>query len=502
MPSDDRDQQFDRALARHLRSASPDAACPDAEILAAYHERSLSLEEMAHWKAHMTSCSRCQETLALLEQTDSVAANDWEKEVVPAALQASRSLSAGKEDIEEEKPSTETHAASAAPAPVKIRSVSKGAAQTRRRVPWGIVIPTGVLAASLLVWVAVHERPRYSANGKASVQVAENREARPPVSSVAPQSGKVDLRDEGSASLQSKNLAEHKPPTALTSPALHAQAPSSIPSAVPAPAAKEFGAPEQDKLAQLDAGKSAVSSGARTTSGFVSGKRAAAAAPAAAGGPLVANQMQNQMQNQNVTQNASQAPNPAANQVTDQAANQPLAEEKKDAQRSQKQQSEIVTVAASTETVEVTSAPPAPTAGALSRSSLNGRAVNSLMLMDRNIIVSPNKKLAWRVGPGGKIERSTDAGKTWRTQESGVTADLLSGSAPADKVCWIAGKAGTLLLTTDGGKHWKQVASPISDDLGAVHALDAQHASISDVPNSKSFETSDGGLTWKLVANQ
>jgi photosystem II stability/assembly factor-like uncharacterized protein len=212
--------------------------------------------------------------------------------------------------------------------------------------------------------------------------------------------------------------------------------------------------------------------------------------------------MQNQMQNQNVTQNASQAPNPAANQVTDQAANQPLAEEKKDAQRAQKQQSEIVTVAASTETVEVTSAPPAPTAGALSRSSLNGRAVYSLMLMDRNIIVSPNKKLAWRVGPGGEIERSTDAGKTWRTQESGVTADLLSGSAPADKVCWIAGKAGTLLLTTDGGKHWKQVASPISDDLGGVHALDAQHASISDVPNSKNFETSDGGFTWKLVANQ
>ncbi len=79
MPSDDRDQQFDRALARHLRSASPDAACPDAEILAAYHERALSLEEMAHWKTHIASCARCQETLALLEQTEPVAANEWEK---------------------------------------------------------------------------------------------------------------------------------------------------------------------------------------------------------------------------------------------------------------------------------------------------------------------------------------------------------------------------------------------------------------------------------------
>ncbi len=94
-----------------------------------------------------------------------------------------------------------------------------------------------------------------------------------------------------------------------------------------------------------------------------------------------------------------------------------------------------------------------------------------LRVLDRNIIVSPNKKQAWRVGPAGKIERSNDAGKTWKPQNSGVAADLLAGSAPSDKVCWIVGKAGTLLLTTDGGKHWKQIASPISDDLGGVRRL-------------------------------
>ena len=123
-----------------------------------------------------------------------------------------------------------------------------------------------------------------------------------------------------------------------------------------------------------------------------------------------------------------------------------------------------------------------------------------LQASDRNLVISPNKKQAWRVGPAGKIERSSDAGKTWKPQNSGVAADLIAGSAPSDKVCWIGGKAGTLLLTTDGGKHWKQVASPISDDLGGVHALDAQHAYIWDATRRKSFETSDGGLTWKQVA--
>jgi len=494
MPSDDRDQQFDRALARHLRSASPDAACPDAEILAAYHEGSLSLEEMAHWKPHIVSCTRCQETLALLEQTDSIAANDWEKGEVPEALQASKSRSESK-DTEKEESALAMRAASAAPAPVEIRSAPKGAVGTRRRVPWSILAPTAALAAGLLVWVAVHERTNLSVQKATSVQVAENREASPPALSAAPQSGKAEARDEGSNNLQPGIRADRKTSPALTSPALHAQAPST-PSAVPPPAAKELGGLEQDKLAQLDVEKSA---GAATSSGFITRKRAVAAAPAVpkaaaggVGGPLVANQMQNQMQNQNVTQNANQAPNPAANQVADQATNQPPAEEKKDVQRAQKQKSEAPALSSTTENVEVSAA----------EAPVNGREFSALRLLDRNIIVSPNKKQAWRVGPAGKIERSTDAGKTWKPQSSGVAADLLAGSAPSDKVCWIVGKAGTLLLTTDGGKHWKQVASPISDDLGGVHALDAQHASIWDASRRKSLETSDGGLTWKQVANE
>jgi hypothetical protein len=328
----------------------------------------------------------------------------------------------------------------------------------------------------------------------------------PTASSTAPQSGKAGRRDEGAASLQSYTREDRRPPAALTSPALHAQAPSSTPSAVPpSPAAKELGGPELDKLAQLDAEKSigTFQAGAGTSSGVVGGKRAVPAAPAApkaatggAGGPLVANQMQNQMQNQNVTQNANQAPNPAANQSlsrsADQAANRPLAEEKKDAQQAQKQKSEAPSLYSTTESVEVSAA----------EAPISGRNFSMLQRLDRNLIVSPNKKQSWRTGPAGKIEHSTDAGNTWKPQKSGVAADLLSGSAPADNVCWIVGKAGTLLLTTDGGKHWKQLASPIPEDLGGVHALDAQHASIWDVPRGKTFETSDGGLIWKQVANE
>jgi len=500
MPSDDRDQQFDRALARHLRSGTPDAACPDAEILAAYHERSLSLEEMAHWKAHIVSCSRCQETLALLEQTESVSANDWEKGEVPAALQASRSWS-GAKDAEKDEFAFARSAASIAPAPVEIRGASKGDAQTRRRVPWSILAPTAALAAGLLVWVAVHERTNFSMKKTANAEVAENRESLPPPSSSAPQYGKAEPRDEGTASLQSYNREDGKTATALTSRALHAQEPPMSRLAPPPPTAKELGELESDKLAQFDAEKSVGSNQAGTgaSSGAIASKRAVAAAPAApkaagarGGGPLAANQMQNQMQNQNMLQNANQTPSPTANQSANLGANQPLANEKKDTQQAQKQKSEDLSAYSTTESVSVI-------AGAV---PVNGRDSSALRLLNGNIIFAPDKKQVWRVGPAGKIERSSDAGKSWKPQKSDVAADLVSGSAPTENICWIVGKAGTLLLTTDGGKHWKQLATPISEDLGGVLAVDAQHASIWEVTRGKTFETSDGGLTWKQVANE
>jgi len=121
---------------------------------------------------------------------------------------------------------------------------------------------------------------------------------------------------------------------------------------------------------------------------------------------------------------------------------------------------------------------------------------------DHRVIVAPGQKHVWRVGEGGSIARSTDGGKTWKKQNSGVTVDLTSGSATSDKVAWVAGRSGTLLLTTDGGKHWKQIPTPITGDLGGVHALDQAHASIWDASNRKSFLTSDGGETWTPAANE
>jgi photosystem II stability/assembly factor-like uncharacterized protein len=113
-------------------------------------------------------------------------------------------------------------------------------------------------------------------------------------------------------------------------------------------------------------------------------------------------------------------------------------------------------------------------------------------------ISAPGGLVSWQVGQTGYIEFSSDAGKTWTLQLSGVRTDLLGGSAPSEKVCWIVGRAGTILRTTDGGAHWQKVQSPTQEDIHSVVAQDARQASIS-LTNGV-YQTTDAGVTWnKLV---
>jgi hypothetical protein len=122
-------------------------------------------------------------------------------------------------------------------------------------------------------------------------------------------------------------------------------------------------------------------------------------------------------------------------------------------------------------------------------------------ISDPRLVSPPGSRVIWRGGRRGLIELSTDGGSSWSRQTSGVLVDLLTGSAPSDKVCWMVGRAGAILLTTDGGAHWRLISSPLSEDLGGIRVSDAQHAVIWNARNTRSFETSDGGLTWKPLPN-
>ena len=111
------------------------------------------------------------------------------------------------------------------------------------------------------------------------------------------------------------------------------------------------------------------------------------------------------------------------------------------------------------------------------------------------IVQPPDRSVAWNVGPRGTIYHyDSDGG--WRLQNSGVSADLIAGSAPSASVCWVAGRGGTVLRTVDGGAHWERIGAPAAGDFVSVFAQSASAATIVD-PEGHRYSTSDGGISWR-----
>jgi hypothetical protein len=113
-----------------------------------------------------------------------------------------------------------------------------------------------------------------------------------------------------------------------------------------------------------------------------------------------------------------------------------------------------------------------------------------------------NSQVVWRFGPRGRIERSTDGGRTWTPQSSPIQTDLLAGSAPSETVCWLVGRNGTILRSIDG-VNWQIVPSPKQAEQNSqppdwtfVDARDAQSAVIR-AEDGRRFSTSDAGKSWQ-----
>jgi hypothetical protein len=478
MPSDERDQQFERALQRHLRAEAGDPACLDVETLAAYHQRTLSTEELTTCKEHISSCPRCQEILTLVEATNAVALHDWEtKEAeTPAVPELRASASGARFGVAED--------ANLIAAPREVKEISPPVVQRTvgRPKAWRWVVPAGALAAGLLVFVAVKENKSRVSAPLQSVQVAENRK-----DTVLPMSPEKTASAQ-SAFQKDKNI-EIAPPKIVPETRAKQQSDSSIPS---------------DQLAAyLNGKKSAEATKARSVAQDQSAELDSAVNSKEARLESRAQQALRSQNNNAVTNMSSgvaNAPAPAparSGPPQSTGTNTAVAGIAGTLEKSENSANGNRPPASVNETAEVRAVP--VTSAAL---SANYAQLREIAAANPHVILAPDGKRAWRVGAAGIIESSDDSGITWKAQKSQVNVDLSAGSAASDRVCWVVGKAGTILLTTNGGKHWKLIVSPLVEDLGGVHAVDAKHASIGNVGNQKSFETADGGMTWTPAANE
>ncbi|HEX4545776.1 MAG TPA: hypothetical protein VH110_05410 [Candidatus Acidoferrum sp.] len=478
MASEGRDRNFDKALARHLRSAaasnearslsagaaSQGATCPDSETLAAYHERSLLPEEMNSWKEHIVGCANCQTILAQLESTDDLALRAGVKDEVLASKE-SKLVSA-----ERRLESSPGRASPSEMRPARTALAAKSRrAQILRGARWQWLAPAGAMAAGLLVWIAWHENQAPPLPHHADIKVVANQPTPPRTPSV--------------------ELAPAPPPPTSSSP----NPPSALEDRARLNARAESRASEQRQTeafgavappAKRDAEKETAlrKDGARDApaQALPEGKSGDLEARAPLGAARETVEVQTQAQNAQI-QNQY---NTAAPKVPGPAPLNQMEAAKK---------------------MKAAAPPAAPKSEAASGGVAGYNASTSLELVggvsNPRLIPAPGSNVIWRAGRAGLLEFSQDGGSSWSRQTSGVLVDLLTGSAPSDKVCWIVGHVGAIVLTTDGGEHWKTVAAPTSEDLGSIRASDELHATIWNAKNTKIFETRDGGLTWHRIAN-
>ena len=463
------DKKFEAVLGGFLvnRLRAGNVHCPDSDVLAAYHERSLLAEEMNSWREHIVGCTRCQAVLAELAATDAIR--------VPAGAEASEK----EEALLPESPKS-VAVAREERKPAKFPKKSRPT-PVFRGVRWQWLAPAGALAAGLLVWVAWHENQPWPWKTPAEMPKRE-----PPSTSAPPRPAT---------------------PQAAVSPELH-QAQTDQLASLPKDqeavrgALSAEGTRIPEALKQLERPEARV----RSAPARPSANKERGASEGAANGLVARGPAENQPASEPKTGLARAAadtvevPTETANAQMQTQQSQVGAPEsagprslRETEVRKSKAESPPLTLHTAVP------APPSPTAPAFGED----RVSHALMARSSNLnlIVTPNKKILWRAGHAGMIEFSGDGGASWSRQTSNVLVDLTAGSAPAEKVCWIVGRAGTILRTTDAGAHWSILPSPLEEDLGGVRSTDALHAIIWNLGNTKVFETADGGVTWKPAAS-
>jgi len=151
------------------------------------------------------------------------------------------------------------------------------------------------------------------------------------------------------------------------------------------------------------------------------------------------------------------APQARAEKVEEEKADQPASPRVLDAkERDQDLKAEAAPPAAAAQAAA--RAPAAPqTAQEQNRSRAEGEATSLLRLAAPLEVVSPDPQVRWRIVPTGRLERSTNAGKTWEAVTLPQPVNVTAVRAPSATTAIVTAADGRQLRTDDQGKTWNLV---------------------------------------------
>jgi hypothetical protein len=456
MASHDHEKAMDGLLRRSLaRDASPNDDCPNAELLAAYYERSLGADEIARYDLHFSQCTRCREQLAAMVRAGLEIEAEKELALEPVLLTA-RAIEARPAAV------TVTQATSKQPEV----TAQKTSRPSRSLIELRWLLPVAAaLVLTALVYVRLSSR---------HTQVASIRDLEAPAQPAPPKldPNAFDALPIPAAPASASSPAKKAPRSPSTQPAAREAAPPPVRSTASGAHSTHAGATSASRGAA--APKSAAGTGSRRPAGNSS----AADTTNAAAQPSVAR---------------NEASAPAVPAAPPSESNQAMADS--------------VTTIDSAQSVTSAAPPPAEPSQKSGARGITGRNLHTfgatasprkskgaLERSTETVVHSPDPKVLYRIASGGFIEHSDDAGSAWLGQLLNASAQFTAGSSPAPQICWLVGRAG-IIYRTDDGKNWLKIPPPAASDFTAVVAKDASSATIT-AADGKIWSTDDAGDNW------
>jgi Photosynthesis system II assembly factor YCF48/Putative zinc-finger len=464
-----RENSAGKLLASALESglSAGGAACPSAEILAAYIERSLTRKERERCEAHFATCASCQQQVAVLVRLEGeeflpqevrTPARGvrswftphrlaWAAPALVAVIMAGVWIT-GDYRLRLQEPHMEIPSKSAAPpvaAPMAGTAPSPAptvvAGQPARKKSWareGEAIPAPLGRISGGAAGKAESLEDMASKGRSSSEIAtlDNKHAE-----FERMSGENKVVA-GNAPVAEAERTAAPPPPAVAKAASKDERAAHAEARAPAQPAPPVAAPQSvvvtDELRRPQAMMSTTPSVA-----------VQAAAP-----------------QQSATAGAPAKPS-----------------------RLEEEKSDQVKVGAVAQSVEMTS-------GKQAKSSRVMGALAGSDMLKRELSAWGDD---WKVGRHGKIWHRTPAG-TWVNENSGVKETLRAVAFATPQLGWVVGDHGTILRTTDGGATWLHVGSPTTGDILRINAASETAVTITS-RDGKSYSTTDAGATWSLAGS-
>ncbi|MGE5497623.1 MAG: YCF48-related protein [Syntrophothermus sp.] len=108
-----------------------------------------------------------------------------------------------------------------------------------------------------------------------------------------------------------------------------------------------------------------------------------------------------------------------------------------------------------------------------------------------------NSKIGYMVGEAGTIQKTSDGGRSWFSQSSGITRQLLDASFPDINNGYAVGE-GIIIKTTDGGGTWSISFDNIAIQLNSIYFINKDIGWAAGAEGML-IKTTDGGNTWSIL---